>query len=196
MEASMSTAMPVLETTRLLVRPLTLDDLEACHQLLDLEAWQTGEPLERRREWLEWTVRNYAALARLYQPPYGERAVVLRSMGELVGMVGLVPSIGPFQRLTACGGQLDADFNQPEFGLFWATRAAHLKRGYATEAARALIDYIFSALNARRVVAMTEHDNARSQAVMRRLGMTIERNPLPEPAWFQTVGVLARGATL
>ena len=48
----------------------------------------------------------------------------------------------------------------------------------------------FDELALARIVATTEHDNLRSIAVMRRLGMTIERNPLPEPHWFQTVGVL------
>jgi hypothetical protein len=29
-----------------------------------------------------------------------------------------------------------------------------------------------------------------SQGVMRKVGMTITRNPLPEPPWLQLVGVL------
>jgi hypothetical protein len=29
-----------------------------------------------------------------------------------------------------------------------------------------------------------------SIAIVKRLAMTLERNPSPEPAWFQTVGVL------
>jgi hypothetical protein len=34
-------------------------------------------------------------------------------------------------------------------------------------------------------------DQAESSiAVMRRLGMQIERNPLSQPEWFQTVGIL------
>ncbi len=45
-------------------------------------------------------------------------------------------------------------------------------------------------LNLGRVVATTEHDNARSIAVMRRLGMRVEANPWPEPDWFQMVGIL------
>jgi RimJ/RimL family protein N-acetyltransferase len=72
---------------------------------------------------------------------------------------------------------------------------AHRRRGYAREAARALIDHAFDQLRLRRVVATTSHDNTASQAVMRSLGMRIEHNPLPEPAWFQVVGVLeAAGA--
>jgi RimJ/RimL family protein N-acetyltransferase len=53
-----------------------------------------------------------------------------------------------------------------------------------------MIAYGFEQLRLRRIVATTEHDNARSISVMRRLGMRLERNPRPEPAWFQTVGIL------
>ena len=184
--------MPVLETARLLIRPFALSDLDDCHQLLDHEAWQTGQSLAERREWLEWSRRNHVALAQLTQPPYGDRAVVLRATGDLVGSIGLVPSLGPFERLPSFGGHVNTHHFRPEVGLFWATRTAHLRRGYAAEAARAMIDYAFTTLALARVVATTEYDNHASQAVMRRLGMQVERNPLPEPEWFQVVGVLHR----
>jgi len=186
----MALEMPVLETARLNVRPFVLGDLEACHQLLDCEAWQTGQSVAQRREWLEWSVRNHGALARLEQPPYGDRAMVLRATGELIGSIGLVPSLGPFDRLASFGGDIAATRYRPEVGLFWAVRTAHQRQGYASEAARAVIAYAFAALQLDRLVATTEHANTASQAVMRRLGMAVERNPLPEPTWFQTVGVL------
>jgi RimJ/RimL family protein N-acetyltransferase len=182
--------MPVLETERLLVRPFELADLEACHQLLDVEAWQTGHSIGEREIWLKWSVLNHVALADSRQPPYGDRAVVRRSTGELVSSVGFVPSYGPFDRLPSFGGQLQATRFRPEFGLYWATRTAHLRQGYASEAARALVDFAFTSLNLDRIVATTEYDNAASQAVMRHLGMSIERNPRPDPPWFQVVGVL------
>jgi len=40
------------------------------------------------------------------------------------------------------------------------------------------------------LIATTEHANADSQAVMRRLGMRMLTNRHPEPAWLQVVGVL------
>jgi RimJ/RimL family protein N-acetyltransferase len=135
-------------------------------------------------------VLNHNALADLRQPPYGDRAVALKSSGEFVGSVGLVPSYGPFDRLPSFGGNRGAGLFRPEMGLFWATRTAHLRQGYASEAARALIDYAFSSLNLARIVATTEYDNVASQAVMRSLGMSVEHNPQPDPGWFQVVGVL------
>jgi RimJ/RimL family protein N-acetyltransferase len=182
--------MPVLETERLILRPFELEDLDACHQLLDIEAWQTGRSLGDREAWLRWSVLNYAALATLRQPPYGDRAVVLRSTGELVSSAGLVPGMMPFVRLPSFGGEAASNLTQPQVGMFWATRSAHLNRGYATEAARALVDYAFGVLNLSCILAWTDYDNIASQAVMRHLGMSIEHNPRPDPPWFQVVGVL------
>jgi len=41
-----------------------------------------------------------------------------------------------------------------------------------------------------RLIATTTFDNVASIGVMRKLGMRIESNPRPEPAWLQIVGVL------
>ncbi len=37
---------------------------------------------------------------------------------------------------------------------------------------------------------MTRHDNAASIGVMRKLGMRVERNVLPDPPWLQVVGII------
>ncbi len=37
----------------------------------------------------------------------------------------------------------------------------------------------------RRILAFTDYTNLASQAVMRKAGMTITRNPHPEPPWLQ-----------
>jgi len=185
--------MSVLETGRLLIRPFVMDDLEACHQLFDLEAKMEEQSLEDRRQWLTWAVMNYAELDKLSQPPYGDRAVVLKSTGQLVGSVGLVPCLAPFGLLPSFGSVADPQTvgrNTPEVGLFWALSTAHRGQGYATEAARALTDFAFGKLNLCRIVATTDYANTASQRVMERLGMKIGRNPYPEPKWFQVVGVL------
>jgi len=188
----MPTSMPVLETPRLVVRPFVIDDLERVHALLDA-AWDEQTPLAEREKWLRWTVAGYEALASLNQPPYGDRAVVLRETGELAGVTGLVPSLGPFGLLPSFGGAVDDPASRlftPQAGLYWAVDPAHQGRGIATEAAGALIAWAFEHLSLLRVVATTTYDNERSIAVMRKLGMRIERNPLPEPEWFQVAGVL------
>lgn len=192
----MTTAMPPLETERLIIRPFVLDDFEAVDRVLS-EAWQVPE--EKRAEqravherWLQWSVENYQALAGLRQPPYGDRAIVLKDGNELVGSVGLVPAFGPFGQLPGFPANSGSPCFFPEVGMYWAVDPAYQGQGYATEAGRALIDYTFQHMNLGRIIATTEYSNERSVAVMRKLGMTILHNAQPEPEWFQIVGLLVR----
>jgi [ribosomal protein S5]-alanine N-acetyltransferase len=180
-----------IETPRLLVRPFTEADIDAVVRLLD--SCFGPSPRARREAWLEWSVQNYRALAELGQPPYGDYAVALKDGGAVVGSVGLVPSFGPFEKLPWFRSRLrgrPGGLFTPEMGLFWAIEPSHRASGYATEAARAIAVFAFDTLHVDRLVATTEHSNAPSIGVMRKLGMRIETNPDPEPHWFQTVGVL------
>jgi RimJ/RimL family protein N-acetyltransferase len=190
--------MPQIETERLTIRPFALGDLDAIYRILDVELGEANTGTagamarQQRAAWLEWSVRNYDQLAWMYQPPYGDRAVVLRQTGELIGAAGYVPALGPFgllPSLRAGAGEATASLYTPEVGLYWAIAPAFQRQGYATEAARALIDYALGQLNLKRIVATTTYDNAASMAVMRKAGMRVERNPLPEPPWFQVVGI-------
>ncbi len=193
------TELPLLGTARLLIRPLALDDLAHVHKLLDGDALEgspaigTAESLGERAEWLQWTVLGYAQLAKLHQPPYGERAIMMKADGSVIGACGLVPCLGPFGQLpsSSSGGQApEACLFTPEVGLFYAISPPWQRQGYATEAARALVDYAFQGLRLKRIVATTTYDNPASISVMKRLGMRIEQNPLADPPWFQVVGMI------
>ena len=64
-----------------------------------------------------------------------------------------------------------------EFEIGWAISTAYRNQGYATEGAKALLAYGFGTLQARRIIALTEHDNQASMRVMEKLGMTLRENP-------------------
>jgi RimJ/RimL family protein N-acetyltransferase len=190
---------PVLDTPRLQIRPFILEDLAAIYQILDVELGEPEETvsgaqrLAERRRWLEWTALSYEELARLYQPPYGDRAVVLKETDELIGACGYAPCLNVFDLIPALRPRPDQPptrLNTSEVGLYWAISPRHQKKGYATEAGAALIDYGFTQMQLRRIVATTDYDNKASQAVMLKLGMRLEHNPEPEPPWLQVVGVL------
>ncbi len=190
---------PNLETQRLLIRPFEMDDLHAIHAVLDRsfgDGSHANDPIaiEQRRAWLQWAAINPHELANLSQPPYGDRAIVLKATGELIGGVGLVPCLDSFEQLPSFGGRPNAP-RTAEIGLFWAVDPAHQGKGYATEAARALIDFVFREEKLKRIVATTEYNNFASQAVMTKLGMRLERNPYPEPPWLQVVGILENAPT-
>ena len=121
--------------------------------------------------------------------PYGERGIALDESGRLVGLVGLVPALGPFGLLPSWP-EPGSRF-VPEVGLYWAVAPAFRRRGIAAEAAAVLVDHAFTELGLARLVATTERENLASIGVMRRLGMRVEENPEPEPAWFQVVGILS-----
>ena len=191
--------MPVLETSRLLIRPFVMEDLPEVHRLFDFEVSAADlrsdrmETLEERAQWLEWAVLNCVQLAKLRQPPYGDRAIILKPSPQLIGSCGFVPCLNAFEQLktfAAAGNLSGLARYSPEVGLFYAISPAHRRLGYASEAAQALVDYAFSRLNLKRIVATTDYDNLASIGVMRRLGMRIEKNPRLEPEWLQVVGVL------
>jgi RimJ/RimL family protein N-acetyltransferase len=184
--------MRALETDRLVIRPFALDDAAVFRRLLDEAFGQDSYGTEdTKRVLLEYNVIADKAHDALHQTPYGDRAIVLKSSGTLIGAVGFAPCLAPFGRLSSFGG---TPHRTSEVGLFWALFPNHWGNGYVTEAARAMAAYAFNELELARIVATTENDNLRSIAVMERLGMTIERNPVHEPHWFQTVGVLVNPA--
>jgi RimJ/RimL family protein N-acetyltransferase len=190
--------MPALETPRLWVRPFVSEDLEAAYQLLDVDLRDAEigsdrfEEIGERAKWLQWTILNYEQLAHLHQPPYGDRAVVLRSSGKLIGACGYVPCLNAFEQLPGFHSQRgnQEGLYTTEFGLFYAISPAYHRQGFAAEAAQALVDYAFGKLSVRRIIAETDYENEGSIGVMRRLGMRIFKNPLSTPPWLQVVGVL------
>lgn len=186
---------PTLTTERLVIRPFRLEDLDDAVRVIDEEIYGPAEAgaREARERWLQWTVLSYEQLAKMYQPPYGDRAVTLRDTGALIGAVGFTPCYHPF-------GQLGTFTQAPplrhtaEVGLYWAMAPRHRGRGYAVEAGRALIGFAFGEMDMHRIVATTEYANQASQRVMEKIGMRLQRNPLPEPPWLQVVGVMEHGA--
>jgi ribosomal-protein-alanine N-acetyltransferase len=180
-----------IESTRVILRAFESTDLREVIALRNATD-SPGTP-DDHAAWLTWTVAGYAELARLYQPPYGDVAVTLRSTGQVIGAVGLVPCLAPFGLLPSFqrpGEPATARYTA-EVGLFWAIHPSQQRRGYATEAASALAAQAFRVLQLDRLVATTSQDNRASIAVMQAIGMTIETAPSDQaPPWFQTVGTL------
>ena len=176
-----------------------MEDLDDIHRILDVELKDvdlgtTGAVgPDEREQWLRWTIMGYTQLANLKQPPYGDRAITLKTTGHLIGACGFVPCLMPFElppSFSPGPGSPSTPFNSTEFGLYYALSPAHQRQGLATEAVQRMVDFAFMQLGISRIVATTTHDNAPSIAVMQRVGMRIEKNPNPQPPWFQVVGIL------
>ena len=186
----------ILETSRLLIRAFEPEDLPVVHRILD-QTFGDGSKvadeaaLHERRSWLEWSRLSAEWLPKMFQPPYGDRAVVLKAGQTVIGAVGYVPCFDVFEQIPELQrGEPPSAYRVTEMGLFWTIDPQQQRQGYATEAAQALIDFAFQQLRAKRLIATTEYDNIASQGVMRKLGMRLARNPQPDPPWLQVVGVL------
>lgn len=89
-------------------------------------------------------------------------ACILKETDECIGFVGL--SIPGFQ----------APFT-PCVEIAWRLQASHHGKGYATEAAHAVLKYGFEDLGLQEIVSFAPQANTPSRRVMEKIGMT--RNP-------------------
>lgn len=180
---------PTLLTPRLLIREYTQQDLNSRHQLTQ-RAFQITCSVDSIQQWLDWTLAAYRGLERLHQPPYGDYLVALRGSQQVVGSIGLVPAMVPWNVFDSTADSSMLDRVTTEMGLFWAIDPDFWGNGYATEAASAFVAYAFETLKLKQLVATTERDNLPSQRVMTKLGMQVLQNPTQEPFWFEVVGLL------
>jgi RimJ/RimL family protein N-acetyltransferase len=143
---------PTIETERLVLTPLTFDDVDA---YLDLHADPDvarflGE-MDR-----ELAIRRLEADARSWsERGHGLFRVTLREDDRFLGRVGL---------------RYWPQFDETEVG--WTLRREEWGHGFATEAAIAVIDWGFAELPVQYLTSNIEPRNARSIAVAERLGMT------------------------
>lgn len=185
----------LVKTRRLIVRAFRMEDAETYQRIKQAtfgDDVDTGEVAARDdpAPFMVWSRLSHEWFPKMHQPPYGDRAIVLKEAGTLIGAIGYVPCLMPFDQIPEMReGSGAGSYSTPEFGLFWMIDPAHQRQGYASEAAAAMVDYAFSRLRLKRIIATTEDDNSASQAVMRKIGMTLLRNPQPEPPWLQVVGV-------
>jgi RimJ/RimL family protein N-acetyltransferase len=90
---------------------------------------------------------------------FGPWAVEVPGVAPFIGFVGLVVPA------------FEAHFT-PAIEIGWRLAAEHWGQGYATEAALASARHAFAVAGADGLVSFTTPQNARSRAVMRRIGMT------------------------
>jgi RimJ/RimL family protein N-acetyltransferase len=150
-----------LKTERLVIRPYREDDATALHEVFgspEVMKWTPSPASKDVAETAQRLVRTMAFTAR--QPPgFGLWALETKDASEFLGQVGLFPVEG----------------KGPEVEVAYELAPRVWGHGYATEAARALIEYGFGEMRLRRVVALILPDNARSRNVASKCGMTLER---------------------
>ncbi|HEX4605338.1 MAG TPA: GNAT family N-acetyltransferase [Candidatus Angelobacter sp.] len=148
----------MLETSRLRLREFVSQDADALAAVLgDPVAMQYYPAAFARAEIDAWIRRNRA---RYLDPGFGLWAMVLKDSGELIG------DCGCYVR------EIDGQF---EFELGWHVRRDLWGNGYATEAAQHCIEYAFTVLGAKRIIALVRPENLSSCRVAEKIGMDRER---------------------
>ena len=150
-------AVPELQTPRLLLRRLVEADAPGLHAAygdpIAMRFWDSlpsrdvTETAARIRQSLQISPQWHAAFA-----------VLLRDGGEFVGMVNYHQRV-PVHRRLAIG---------------WILAQPWWRQGLAQEAVRTLLDHCFTALDAHRVEAHIEPNNAASVNLADRLGFRRE----------------------
>ena len=152
-----------LTTDRLSLRRFTLDDVDFTFDMYsrwEVQRYIGREPrvIADRAEAAE-RVARYAALE---HPVHGVWVITDRTDGQPFGVLLLkpLPASGPQTPLLPSG----------EIEIGWHLHPDAWGHGYASEAARAVLDHAFAS-GLPRVLAVTHPDNRASQAVARRIGM-------------------------
>lgn len=151
--------MKVLETDRLILRWVSLEDAEFVLRLLNEPSWlrfigdKGVRTIDDARAYiLKGPVDMYSRLG------FGLYLVELKEEGFSIGMCGLI------KRDTL----EDVDIGFAFLPAYWG-------KGYAYEAAAAVLAYGEKVLGLNRIVAITSRDNDRSAKLLEKLGLQFEK---------------------
>jgi RimJ/RimL family protein N-acetyltransferase len=161
---------PRLETERLILRGWVLADIEAFAPIMaDPEVMRfLGGPVERGEAWRRMAMHAGHWLLH----GYGNWAIERRSDGRLLGRAGLWHPDG-----------------WPDRELAWTLGRDAWGNGYATEAARAALEWSWSSLGAERLISIIDPANTASARVALRLGLEALREDTLEGTSVVVYGI-------
>ncbi len=148
----------LLETPRLLLRPLTPADFEALFEVIgDPVTMQFYPSPYDKQGTLDWIERN---LRRYKEDGTSLHAVVLKSNNQVIG------DCGPAWQQTDAGRELEIGYH---------IRRDCWGRGYATEAAKASMTYAFENFAVDHLISLIRPENLPSRRVAEKNGLRIDR---------------------
>jgi RimJ/RimL family protein N-acetyltransferase len=153
---------PLLRTDRILLRPWTLDDVDALHAL-----WTAPEV--RRYLWDDLIITR-ATVEQVVESDL--RTADRDNIGNWTLHIPAPVWAAGAPIAGFCGFRLIDD--GPEIELMYGLRGEHWGTGLATEACAAALEYLWRSTEYQRVYARTDPPNSKSIQVMVRLGMTHE----------------------
>ena len=144
----------ILETKRLVLREMTTDDFDALYAVLAdsdiMQHYPYTFDADRVRRWIHRNIERYE------RDGFGLWAVILKETGEMIGDCGLT--------LQCIDGEM-----LPEIG--YHIRRDCQRKGYASEAGRAVRDWAFEQKRFDRVYSYMKYTNVPSYSTAMALGM-------------------------
>ena len=147
---------PIIRTPRLALRQWTDADIEPFGAMNADPRVMEHFPSMPTREQTAEMVRILRG--RIAERGWGLWAVEVPGVADYIGFVGLAAH------------RFEAHFT-PCVEVGWRLAFDHWGKGYATEAARAALEFGFTRAEFQEIVSFTVPANLRSQAVMKRIGM-------------------------
>ncbi|MFY0483927.1 GNAT family N-acetyltransferase [Flavobacterium sp. PLA-1-15] len=147
----------ILETPRLFLRELDPNDAEQFYQLnLNPNVIKyTGNAAFKDVEEALHFLKNYQDYK---QNGYGRWAVIDKLNNEFLGW---------------CGLKYEKDLDETDIGFRFFEQ--HWSKGYATESAKACLEYGFEKLNLKTIVGRAMQENIASIKVLEKIGLAFER---------------------
>ena len=160
------------------MRPFAVRDVDTLHHIFI-------DPGVRRfllddqtvsREWVEEEIAE--SISRFEADSAGLFCVYLVDHETLIGFCGFRPFLEP-----------------PELQLIYGLLPAYWSKGFATEAARAMIRFGFERLGFERIVASVDAPNAASIRVLEKAGLVLDRRETVNglDTMFYTIQMKLRG---
>ncbi|MBQ5968239.1 MAG: GNAT family N-acetyltransferase [Clostridiales bacterium] len=165
----------ILETERLFLREMTMDDFDALYAVLSdpeiMQHYPYSFDEERVRSWIERNMKRYT------DDGFGLWAVCLKDTGEMIGDCGLT--------LQNIDGQM-----LPEIG--YHIRRDQQRKGYAKEAAMAVRDWAFGNTEYPALYSYCKYTNVGSFKTAESIGMHFEKEYEDEANKITHVSVIRR----
>lgn len=165
----------ILETERLFLREMTMDDFDALYAVLSDSSIMQHYPYsfdeERVRSWIERNMKRYT------DDGFGLWAVCLKDTGEMIGDCGLT--------LQNIDGTM-----LPEIG--YHIRRDQQRKGYAKEAAAAVRDWAFQNTEYPALYSYCKYTNVGSFKTAESIGMHFEKEYEDEANKITHVSVIRR----
>ena len=151
--------MNLIETGRLLINKITIDDAAFILELMNDKDWikNIGDKGVRTIEDAQAYIQN-RFLKTYIESNYGFYTMNLKNTLQIIGIVGLVDRKG-------------IDHIDIGYGILPEFRG----KGYAFEAAKAIYDYGYQELNLEKIVAIVNPDNLPSIKLLSKLGLEFEK---------------------